>query len=43
MPALDETRVETRRFIFTGESNAMMTAHGGDLVKWIRGPFDGEE
>jgi acyl-CoA hydrolase len=35
MPTLTETKVETRRFVFPGESNASMTAHGGDLVKWM--------
>jgi acyl-CoA hydrolase len=35
MPTLQETRVETRRFVFPGQSNASGTAHGGDLVKWM--------
>lgn len=35
MPTLRATKVETRRFVFPGESNASMTAHGGDLVKWM--------
>lgn len=35
MPTLLETKVETRRYIFPGQSNAMGTAHGGDLLKWM--------
>lgn len=35
MPTLLETNVETRRYIFPGQSNAMGTAHGGDLLKWM--------
>ena len=35
MPTLLDTRVETRRYIFPGQSNATGTAHGGDLLKWI--------
>ena len=35
MPTLLETHVETRRYIFPGQSNAMATAHGGDLLKWM--------
>jgi acyl-CoA hydrolase len=35
MPTLLETKVETRRFIFPGQSNARATAHGGDLLKWM--------
>jgi acyl-CoA hydrolase len=32
---LAATKVETRRFIFPGQSNALETAHGGDLLKWM--------
>lgn len=35
MPTLLETKVETRRYIFPGQSNAIETAHGGDLLKWM--------
>ncbi len=35
MPTLLETKVETRRYIFPGQSNALETAHGGDLLKWM--------
>jgi len=35
MPALLETKVEMRRFIYPGQSNAAETAHGGDLLKWM--------
>jgi acyl-CoA hydrolase len=35
MPALHETRVETRHFVFPSESNPAGTAHGGDLLKWM--------
>ena len=35
MPTLLESKVETRRYIFPGQSNAMETAHGGDLLKWM--------
>lgn len=35
MPTLLDTKIETRRYIFPGQSNAMETAHGGDLVKWM--------
>lgn len=29
------TKVETRRFVYPGQSNAAETAHGGDLLKWM--------
>jgi len=35
MTTLLETKVETRRFIFPGQSNSRATAHGGDLLKWM--------
>jgi acyl-CoA hydrolase len=35
MPSLLDTKVETRRYIFPGQSNAIETAHGGDLLKWM--------
>lgn len=35
MTTLLETKLETRRFVFPDVSNAMETAHGGDLVKWM--------
>ena len=35
MPTLLETKVETRRYIFPGQSNAIETAPGGDLLKWM--------
>jgi acyl-CoA hydrolase len=35
MPTLLETKVETRRHIFPGQTNTMATAHGGDVLKWM--------
>lgn len=35
MPTLLETKIETRRYIYPGQSNAIETAHGGDLLKWM--------
>jgi len=35
MPTLLDTKAETRRYIFPGQSNAIETAHGGDLLKWM--------
>ncbi len=35
MPTLQETKVETRRYIFPAQSNSIETAHGGDLLKWM--------
>jgi acyl-CoA hydrolase len=35
MPTLLDTKVESRRLILPAEANAMSTAHGGNVLKWM--------
>jgi len=35
MPTLLDSKLESRHFVYPAESNAMETAHGGDVLKWI--------
>ena len=35
MPTLLESQVESRRLVLPRESNAIRTAHGGDVLKWM--------
>lgn len=35
MPTVLDTQLETRRLVLPRESNAIDTAHGGDVLKWM--------
>jgi len=35
MPTLLETKVQSRRLILPAEANALSTAHGGNVLKWL--------
>jgi len=35
MPTLLDSKLQSRHFVYPAESNAMHTAHGGDVLQWI--------